>query len=120
MRVLWQMGEASVAEVQKALEDGHPRALTTIATMLVKMEKKGICTHRSVGRQFLYRATVSEDEVTRSMVSELTTKLFAGDAIALVGHLLREEEFEVSDLARLKRLISKREREEKEDARGDE
>ena len=122
MRVLWRAGEASVAEVQKALSSEHPRALTTIATMLVKMEKKGVCTHRSVGRQFVYRPTVSEDEVTRSMVADLTAKLFAGDASALVGHLLREEEFEVSDLARLKRLIATREKQEKEEgeSRGNE
>jgi len=113
MSVLWRRGEASVAEVQRDLESEHPRALTTIATMLVKLEKKGVCSHRTEGRQFIYRATVSEDEVRRTMVSELTSKLFEGDASALVAHLLREEEFEPQDLARLKRWIAQREREER-------
>ncbi|MBK7876983.1 MAG: BlaI/MecI/CopY family transcriptional regulator [Planctomycetes bacterium] len=106
MRVLWAEGEATVARVQEALEDERDRALTTIATMLVKMEKKGIVAHRSEGRQFVYRPLVSETEVQRSMVGELTDMLFGGDVTALVSHLLTEQEIDDKELARLKALIA--------------
>ena len=88
MRVLWDQGEASVAEVHRALQGDRERALTTIATMLSKMEKKGVVKHRAEGRQYLYRATVSEADVKRTMVSDLLEMLFSGDASTLVGHLL--------------------------------
>lgn len=106
MRVLWQEGEASVARVQEALGPSRARAITTIATMLAKMEKKGVVAHRSVGRQFLFRAKVSEADVRRSMVGELTRRLFRGDAAALVSHLLAEEEIDREELERLKALIA--------------
>src|ERR1051325_9739198 len=85
LRVLWEKREATVVEVQEALSDGRDRALTTIATMLTKMEKRGLVEPRSSGRQFVYRASVSESKVRCSMVSELTSKLFGGDLTALVS-----------------------------------
>ena len=49
LRVLWEEGEATVARVHEALA-GKRRAPTTIATMLSKMEKRGIVEHRVEGR----------------------------------------------------------------------
>lgn len=106
MRILWRSGEATVAQVQEALEGDRDRALTTIATMLAKMEKKGIVAHRSEGRQFVYRTLVSEAEVQRSMVEDLTGLLFRGDFTALVSHLLTEQEIDGAELKRLKSLIA--------------
>ena len=71
MAVLWDRGEATTADVHEALRDDRGLALTTIATMLRKMEDKGVVLHRVDGRQFVYRAAVSEDQVRRSMVGEL-------------------------------------------------
>jgi predicted transcriptional regulator len=106
MRVLWSEKEATVSRVQEALSDERDRALTTIATMLTKMERKGVVAHRTEGRQFVYRALISETEVHRSMVADLTERLFQGDFSALVSHLLTEQEIEAADLKRLKTLIA--------------
>ncbi|MDH3746078.1 MAG: BlaI/MecI/CopY family transcriptional regulator [Acidobacteriota bacterium] len=116
MRVLWQRGEASVNEVHGALLDERGLAPTTIATMLGKMEKKGVVDHTTEGRKFIYRATVSEHAVRRSMVGELTSRLFQGDSAALVSHLLSEHEIDGTALADLQRRIVREEtaRQEKE------
>ena len=105
MRVLWDRGEAPVAEVHQSLLPERGLALTTIATMLSKMEKKGVVERRMEGRGFVYQPAVSESEVNRSMVSELTEQLFAGDAVALVNHLLTEQEIDRNELDEIKRLI---------------
>ena len=112
MRVLWTRGEGTVAEVHAALEDGHERALTTIATMLSKMEKKGVVDHRLDGRQFVYRPTVSEEQVARTMVADLTRQVFRGDFTALVSHLLSEQEIDADELSRLRELVEERQRRE--------
>ena len=108
MRVLWSRGEATVADVHEALEPERGLALTTIATMLMKMEKKGVVSHRAEGRRFIYRPLVSEGQVTRSMVADLTSQLFRGDVTALVNHLLSEHEIDSSELAQLRSLIEAR------------
>ena len=117
MRVLWDESEATVARVVERLPRVQRRALTTIATMLTKMEKKGVVDHRSEGRQFIYFPTVSESDVHRSMVADLTERLFRGDVGALVNHLISEQEIDRSELARLKSLIAERQRKEKPNAR---
>jgi predicted transcriptional regulator len=111
MRVLWDEGEATVARVQERLSSGdeeRDRALTTIATMLTKMEKKGVVAHKSVGRQFVYHASIEEKDVHRSMVADLTQRLFRGDFTALVSHLLTEQEIDKKEIERLKALIAAR------------
>lgn len=106
MRVLWKEGEASAGRVLEALPKKHRRAPTTIATMLTKMERKGVVEHRVEGRVFVYRPTVSREDVHRSMVGDLMERLFEGDVTALVSHLLSEGEVEADELARLSRLIA--------------
>ena len=107
MSVLWGGGEATTAAVHEALRSERGLALTTIATMLRKMEDKGVVAHRSEGRQFVYRPTVTEDEIRQSMVGELVKRLFDGDAKALVAHLVSEHEIEADDLAALRRKVSR-------------
>ena len=109
MRILWSQGEASVADVHEALEPERGLALTTIATMLAKMEKKGVVDHRAEGRRFIYRPTVSEGQVRRSMVTGLTSQLFRGDVFALVNHLLSEHEIDARELDQLRGLIAAKE-----------
>jgi len=111
MRILWHRREATVAEVHRALYEERGLAPTTIATMLVKLEKKGVVTHRLEGRRYVYRPSVEEAEIRRSMVSELTERLFAGDVTALVSHLLSEHETDPAELAELERLIAAHEKE---------
>ncbi|MPZ21128.1 MAG: BlaI/MecI/CopY family transcriptional regulator [Luteitalea sp.] len=114
MRVLWARNEATVVEVQGALEAERPLAQSTVATLLSRLEKKGLLSHRVEGRQYVYRPTVSEADVKRSMVgqfAELAEGLFQGDVAALVSHLLTAQDVEAGDLARVKALIEARERE---------
>ncbi|MEM6672160.1 MAG: BlaI/MecI/CopY family transcriptional regulator [Planctomycetota bacterium] len=119
MRVLWDRGEAPVAEVHQALLPERGLALTTIATMLAKMEKKGVVSRQLEGRVLVYRPAVTETAVHRSMVSELTDQLFDGDAVALVNHLLTEQQIERTELDEIRRLIEAHEtRRRKRGARG--
>lgn len=109
MRVLWSEGEATVARVRQALEGSQQgRALTTVATMLTKMEKKGVVAHHAVGRVYVYSPVVVERDVHKTMVSELTNRLFGGDVAALVNHLLSEQEVDAGELERLRALIAQR------------
>jgi len=109
MRVLWRCGAASVAEVREGLE-GEPLAYTTVATMLRKMEERGLLRHREQGRRFIYEPTVSAEEVTRSMADDLVERLFEGSLAATVSHLLRTRDVSPTELERLERLIQKRKR----------
>ncbi len=110
MRVLWALGEATVAEVHRALAAERGLAPTTVATMLKKMEQKGVVAHRTEGRTFVYLPTVSEGEVTHSMVAQLGDRLFGGDVTAFVSHLIEEHDVDALELAELRALIARAEK----------
>jgi BlaI family penicillinase repressor len=109
MRVLWDRSEATVADVHGALLPERGLAPTTIATMLRKMEDKGVVAHRVEGRQFVYLPLVSEHEVRSSMVGELLDRLFAGDPAALVSHLVADHAIEGAEIERLRALLDESE-----------
>lgn len=106
MRVLWTRGEASTADVAEVLANSRGLAHTTIATLLSRLEKRGVVASRRDGRQLVYRALVGQGDVQRSMVSGLLDNLFGGDARALLAHLVREEEIAPGDLDRVRELLA--------------
>jgi BlaI family penicillinase repressor len=107
MQVLWDAGPTSVALVQERLS-GPPLAYTTVATMLRKMEDRGLVRHVEQERKFLYLPAVSAEEVTRSMADDLVDRVFAGSLTDAVSHLLDTREVSREELARLERLIQQR------------
>jgi predicted transcriptional regulator len=109
VRVLWERGDSTVLEVQESLLPGRRLAQTTVATILSRLERRGIVGHRTVGRQFIYRAEVTEPQVRHSMVSELTALLFDGSPAALISHLLADRDIALRDLDEVKRLIAQAE-----------
>jgi len=111
MHVLWERNEATVAEVREALREKRPLAYTTVATMLTKMQANGQVTHRTQGRVKVFRPSIQQDVVSKSMVNDLATRLFQGDVTEMVSHLLDGSEISADELARLKRLIRSKERE---------
>jgi len=111
MQVLWERDEATVGEVREALEPQRSLAYTTVGTMLAKMEDKGQVTHRSDGRVNIYRAKIQQEHVSRSMVTDLAERLFAGDVTQMVCHLLDGCEAGPEELTQLKKLIRQKEQE---------
>ena len=112
MRCLWRHGEATVTEVHRELYDERQLAPTTIATMLRKMEEKGVVGHRTEGRKFIYRPEISQEGARRSMVELLTERLFSGNVAQLVSHLLEEHAVDEEELEQQKLLIQEKGKEE--------
>lgn len=111
MRVLWARGEAAAIDVHKALLEERGLAVTTIKTMLRKLEEHGCVRHRLNGRQFIYSPAIEESEVRVGMVEDLVRRLFAGDSSELVSHLIQSGEVDGADLDRLRELVdSKRQK----------
>ena len=92
MNALWPSGEATVREIQQALQPSRPRAYTTIMTILDRLAQKGIVQRRKVGRAWVYRANVSADQARASAVSQVVKGFFAGSATALALHLAGQRE----------------------------
>jgi predicted transcriptional regulator len=108
VRVLWRNGETSVTDIAKVLGDERGLKHTTVATLLTRLEKRGVVEQRREGRQLIYRALVSESQVRRSMVADLVGNLFGGDSRELVAHLVRESDLAPGDLENLRRRLQRK------------
>ena len=106
VRVLWERGECTVAVTQAALLPERPLAQTTVATILTRLEKRGVVAHRPNGRQFVYRALVTEGDVRVSMVRSLTDMLFGGSSAALINHVLADRGVSEQEFGELRRIVA--------------
>lgn len=109
MKVLWEHGEATVARIQELLAVEPPLAYSTVATVLSRMEQKGLITHRSEDRQYYYRAAVSQEQAGRTIVGDFVQHLCDGSPSQLVNHLLESDQISARELQRIKKLIEEHE-----------
>lgn len=112
LRILWEKGEATVQDLWEALHAERGLAQTTVATMLSRLERRGVVTRRAQARQYHYQAAVTEQDVQHSMVGELTERLFDGDVTALMQHLLSGNDVSPGDLAKIRAMIERAEPQE--------
>lgn len=102
LKVLWEIGPATVREVHEHLAREKPVVFNTVQTLLRLMEfPKGLVTHRVEGRSFIYSASYSRDDSTAGFLQ----RVFDGAADALVQSLLRSEAISSKDLERIQAMI---------------
>src|SRR5437870_9076320 len=98
MDILWRLGEASVRELQEAIQERKRPAYTTVQTIVQRLEQKGaIRKTRKVGNAFLFEPAVTRISAYRRVVDELL-ELFGGSAQPVVAHLLESGKLTLKDL----------------------
>ncbi len=110
LKELWARGEASVAEVHATVGSERSLAHTTIATMLRKMEERGLVEHREEGRAFFYRAAVRAEEVNHNAAQHFLERLFEGSLTSAMSHLLRTRDVSREELDELGKMIAEAKR----------
>jgi predicted transcriptional regulator len=105
---LWARGEATVVQVHAALSRRRRVAPTTVSTILRRLEEKGIVTHRTEERRFVFRPLVQRRDLRRRMIGDLVDQLFGGSTAELMSHLVEDGEVDRGQLERLRRLVSER------------
>ena len=61
MDVIYQLGEASVAQVLEQLHD--PPSYSSVRTMVRHLESKKLLRHRAEGNKYIYRPTQKRETV---------------------------------------------------------
>jgi predicted transcriptional regulator len=106
MKVLWDRGESTVAEVVTATVPEGELAYTSVLTTIRILESKGYVHHRQEGRAFLYSASVGELEAGRSEVRHVLQRFFGNSRERLLLSLLGDEEITPEELRRLREAIA--------------
>jgi predicted transcriptional regulator len=111
MKVLWSIGEGSVADVLAALEaDGKKLAPTTVATLLQRLCKQGWVRSHKSGRQLVYCAGVDRQEAASGALRRVLRSFFGGSLSTATAQLLESDQLTPEELEQMRRLIGKQER----------
>lgn len=119
-RVVWEIGPASVREVHEHLSEQREIDFTTVQTYLRRMESKGYLSSKLKGRLRIYSARTRPGTLIRENVNELVDRLFGGEFMPLVRHLIEDRGVEGEEITELRSLVDRLEIEhqEKEQERG--
>jgi BlaI family penicillinase repressor len=109
MDVIWRLGEATVAEVWRALSARRKVARNTVLTTLARLEEKGWLARKSDAHAHVYSATVPRETTLGTMLDQLVETAFGGSAEGLVMTLLQGRKISKDETARLRALIDEAE-----------
>ena len=104
-RLVWQIGEATVRQVLEALPQGRHLDYKTVQTYLRRLEAKGYLGTRRDGKRIVYRACVRPAQVMRESIQDFVLRLFDGEALPLVEHLIHDPGIKPEDLAKLREML---------------
>jgi predicted transcriptional regulator len=106
MQVVWERGNATAAEVGRALHKARPLADTTIHTVLAKLREKGyIEPIPTVERAFRFAPCIRRDQVARRSLRQLLDEFFGGSPQRLMAHLVQKEKVDETEMAEIQKLF---------------
>lgn len=105
MKIVWQLGVATVRDVYETLLARRKIAYTTVMTMMKIMEEKKYLRRRLEGRAFVYEGTRPKKQMIRELVSEFINRVFNGSAEPLLAHLVEERRLSERELKQIAKMV---------------
>lgn len=106
---LSRLGEGTVYAVLDAFPKRKRPRYTTVLTVLRTLEGKGLATHRTENRTYVYRPKVKLREVRRRVLRDVLDRAFGGSPHELMMALLDDDAVTSEVVAELKQLLDESE-----------
>jgi predicted transcriptional regulator len=110
-RIVWDLQGApnlkgvTVRQVLETLPAERALDYKTVQTYLRRLEAKGYLQSRLDGKTSVYTARVRPAQVIRETITDLIDRLFGGEALPLVEHLIADRQLSAGDIDKLRTLI---------------
>jgi BlaI family penicillinase repressor len=118
MEIVYRRGRATATEVRDELPD--PPSYSAVRGMLRLLEDKGYLRHEQDGPRYVYSATASRNNVSKSAVRDLVRTFFDDSASSAVAAMIGQYEGQLSEaeLDRLEQLIERARSAERKNTKG--
>lgn len=110
MRVFWQLGEASLGDVVRALEDQLDWKPRTVQSLMRRLVEKGALIAESQGRDFRYRPAFSQDECQLDEGKTFLQRVFDGRLTPFVAAMVEKEGISRDEIRELRALLDQAEK----------
>lgn len=106
MTILWRLGRATVEQTRDELPVEGRGAYTTVQTVLNRLADRGLLARERVGRGFVYKPTMTEQEYLLGSISRSLGGASADARRAALAELVGGlDEHELGELRRLRSSI---------------
>jgi predicted transcriptional regulator len=102
---VWELGEATVADVRERILESRSVAYTTVMTVLKKLTDKGFLRFEEAGATYVYSPARDPEDVRQEILRELVDKVFLGSRTALVQTLVGGEGIAEGEREEILRLV---------------
>lgn len=107
LKVLWQLGEATVREICDAIDSqGDRLAYTTVLSLLQVMEQKGLVGHTAEGKVYSYFPRVRREPTFRRLAKGFLETVFDGAMDEYVMRALESRRMSSDEISRLEQMIA--------------
>jgi len=107
IRVMWDLGKATVKEIRAQLPDPKP-AVNTVSTIVRILESKGFVGHEKKGRGYVYFPLVRKEDYTKHHLRRMVNHYFNGSFKNLVSFFARSENIDVRELEEILEELRKK------------
>src|SRR5262245_43477421 len=106
LKVLWDRGQSTVREALDTLRGAWLHwSYATVATLLDRLDSKGLVTSDRSDLAFVYRPAISSQEVRQRRLSNLVDKLYQGEPGLLVLHLLKSHPLDPGQASEVRAVL---------------
>lgn len=105
LRVLWDLGPATVKVIHEALTRNREMAYTATLRTLQIMFEKGLVLRDESARAHIYRPAQQQADLQGRVVRNLVDKVFGGSAVGLVQAALHGGGVSEAEKAEIRRLL---------------
>lgn len=108
--ILWQRREATVAEIHEDLEPRLRVSRKTVATLLSRLEQRGLVRHRAERNGNVFAPAVRRRAVLVARLAAMLEAVFDSPLRPVAPHAVETREVRRGDVARLRQLLRQAER----------
>jgi BlaI family transcriptional regulator, penicillinase repressor len=105
---VWGKGPVTAEAVREGLQRKHPLKDSSVRTLLRRLEARGLLTHRTEGKSFVYEAVLPPQQVAAGALRQIIHRFFAGSVEQMLVGMVDQKVLSAADLERLARKVRSR------------
>lgn len=106
MKILWEFGEATSAQIIEKLTETTDWKSKTIQTLITRLvAKDAVRSEKINGKAFLYYPNVSEKDYRAHANESFIKKMYNGSINLMLSSFIKEQKLSKTDIEELKKLL---------------
>ena len=108
MNLIWSSSPMEASEVIERIASANGWSAATVKTMLHRLTRKGALATVQVGKKYLYSPAVRRDACVRQESKSFLDRVFGGDAIPALLHLVKTAKLTAQDVAEIRAMLDRK------------